>query len=152
MFYFFFNFFNVYFCERQRQRDGETECEQGRGRERGRQNLKQAPGLELSAQSLRRGSNACTMRSWPELKLDAQPTEPPWCPSLSIFNPQFIQSLPLAVIKTVHYPSHYHTTPFCSFVAPTSVRKWLALHLYLLSYSPYERRQGAGPTCVLLLL
>ena len=42
----------------------ETEHEQGRGRERERetQNPKQAPGSELSAQTLTRGSNSLTMR------------------------------------------------------------------------------------------
>ena len=44
-------------------RQGETEHEQGRGRERETQNLKQAPGSELSAQSLTRGSNSRTVRS-----------------------------------------------------------------------------------------
>ena len=41
-------------------REGETESEQGRGRERDRetQNLKQAPGSELSAQSPKWGSNS----------------------------------------------------------------------------------------------
>ena len=46
----------------------ETEHEQGRGRERGRQNLKQAPGSELSAQSQTQGLNSQTVRS--ELKSD----------------------------------------------------------------------------------
>ena len=46
------------------QRDRETESEE-------------APGSELSAQSLMRGSNPQTARSSPELKSDAQPTEPP---------------------------------------------------------------------------
>ena len=49
----------------------------GRGRERETQTLRQAPGSELSAQSPTRGSNPQTMRSWPEVKLDTQPTEPP---------------------------------------------------------------------------
>ena len=40
-------------------------------RERETQNKKQPPGSELSAQSLTRGSNPGTMRSWPELKSDA---------------------------------------------------------------------------------
>ena len=47
-------FLNVLFIfERERQ----TEHEWGRGRERGRQNLKQALGSALSAQSLMLGSN-----------------------------------------------------------------------------------------------
>ena len=51
------NIFLVFIFERER------ESEQGRGRERGRQNLKQAPGSELSAQSQTRGSNSQTVRS-----------------------------------------------------------------------------------------
>lgn len=56
---FFFFFFNVYLFLRER----ETECEPGSGRERGRQNPKQAPGSELSAQSPTWGLNPRTMRS-----------------------------------------------------------------------------------------
>ena len=41
----------------------ETECKQGRGRERETQNLKRAPGSELSAQSLMPGSNLGMRRS-----------------------------------------------------------------------------------------
>ena len=37
---------------------------------------------ELSAQSLTRGSNPRTVRSRPEPESDAQPTEPPRCPSI----------------------------------------------------------------------
>ena len=43
-------------------------------------NMKQAPGSELSAQNPMWGSNSRTVRSWPELKSDAQLTEPPRCP------------------------------------------------------------------------
>ena len=46
-------FFNIYLLLRQR----ETEHEQGSIRERETQNLKQAPGSELSAQSPMQGSN-----------------------------------------------------------------------------------------------
>ena len=70
-------FFNVYLFLRQR----ETEQERGRVRERETQNLKQAPGSELSAQSPTRGSNSRTARSWPEPKSFAQPTEPPRSPA-----------------------------------------------------------------------
>ena len=45
--------------EGQREREGET------------QNLKQAPGHELSAQSLTQGSNLESVRSRPEPKSDA---------------------------------------------------------------------------------
>ena len=51
-------FFNVYLFLRQ----GETQHEQGRVRETETQNLKQAPGSELSAQSPTRGSNSRTAR------------------------------------------------------------------------------------------
>ena len=47
----------------EREREREREREQGSGRERGRQNPKQALGSELSAQSLRQGSNPRTLRS-----------------------------------------------------------------------------------------
>ena len=61
--YFFFNFFfNVLFIfgtERDRAWTGVGQ------RERETQNRKQAPGSEPSAQSLTRGSNSRTARSWP---------------------------------------------------------------------------------------
>ena len=60
-FFFLIFFFNVYLFLRQR----ETEHERGRGRERETQNLKQAPGSELSAQSPMWGSNSQTVsQSW----------------------------------------------------------------------------------------
>ena len=52
--FFFFKCFYLFLRQR------ETEHEQGRGRERETQNLKQAPGSELSAQSPTRGSNSQT--------------------------------------------------------------------------------------------
>ena len=65
----------------ERERERETEHEWGEGqRERETQNPIQAPGSALSAQSPPRGSNPQTVRSWPEPKLDSQPTEPPRCP------------------------------------------------------------------------
>ena len=50
---------------RERERERETEYERGRGRERERetQNLKQAPGSELSAESLMQGLKSQTVRS-----------------------------------------------------------------------------------------
>ena len=56
-----------YLFLRERERE-ETVCEWGRGRERGTQNPKQAPGSQLSAQSLMQGSNSRLVRSRPELK------------------------------------------------------------------------------------
>ena len=67
--FFFLIFLNVFLfifeTERNRAWAGEGQ------RERETQNLKQAPGSELSAQSLTRGSNSQTVRSWPEPKSDA---------------------------------------------------------------------------------
>ena len=57
--FFFLIFLTFYLLLRQ----GETEHEQGRVRERETQNLKEAPGSELSAQSPTRGSNSRTARS-----------------------------------------------------------------------------------------
>ena len=70
-FSFFFNFFKFYLFLRERAWVGERQGE------RETQNLKQAPGAELSAQSPMRGSNSQTVRSRPEPKSDTQPTEPP---------------------------------------------------------------------------
>ena len=66
---FFLIFFLTFIYLFLRQR--ETEHERGRVRERETQNLKQAPGSELSAQSPTRGLNSRTARSWPEPKSDA---------------------------------------------------------------------------------
>ena len=70
---------SIYFWERERERERERENKQGRSREKETQNPKQAPGSKLSAQSPEPGVglNSRTARSRPELKSDAQPTEPP---------------------------------------------------------------------------
>ena len=61
--FFFFNFFSTFLfifgTERDRALTGEGQ------RERETQKRKQAPGSEPSAQSLTRGSNSRTARSWP---------------------------------------------------------------------------------------
>ena len=64
----------------ERERDRQTEHERGRGRERETQNLKEAPGSELSATEPDTGLEPMSVRPRPESKLDAQPTEPPRCP------------------------------------------------------------------------
>ena len=72
----------IYFWEKERDRalmGGGTE------EEKETQNLKQTPGSKMSAQSPTQGSNPQTMRSWPELKMDAQLIEPPRCPCPSLF-------------------------------------------------------------------
>ena len=55
----------MFIFEGERERGRETKCKQERGREieRETQDLKQAPGSELSAQSPIQGSNSQTMRS-----------------------------------------------------------------------------------------
>ena len=60
-------------------------------RERGTEDLKQAPGAELTAESLMWGSNSWTTRSWLEPKSDAQLTEPLRCPTVSPKNPALIR-------------------------------------------------------------
>ena len=76
----------IFGTERDRARAGKGQT----GRET--QNLKQAPASELSAQSPTWGSNSWTMRSWPELKLNAQPAEPSKCPS---------------IVNYIHHVVHY---------------------------------------------
>ena len=66
----------MFIFERERERERAVEGQ----RERKTQNPRQAPGSELSAQSPMWGSNPQTVRSGPEPKLGAEPTEPPRCP------------------------------------------------------------------------
>ena len=72
--FFFFLTFIHFLIERDRAWVGEGQ------RERETHNPKQAPGSELAAQSPTRVSDPWTVRSWPELKSDTRPTEPPRCP------------------------------------------------------------------------
>ena len=69
--FFVFYFFNFLFIFERQNASREEQ------RERETQNLKQATASELSAQSPTWGSNSGTVRSRPEPKSDAQPTEPP---------------------------------------------------------------------------
>ena len=78
----FFYIFNVYLLF---LRKAETEPEWGRGRERETQNSKQAPGSCCQHRAWHRAGTHRTVRSWPELKSDAQPTEPPRCPEIISF-------------------------------------------------------------------
>ena len=58
-----------------------TKHEWGKGRERERDTeSKRPPGSELLAQTLIQGLNSQTVKSRPEPKLDAQPTEHPGTP------------------------------------------------------------------------
>ena len=70
----------MFIFERERERD---RTQSGEGQREGEtKNPKQPPGSELSAQSPTRGSNILAVRSPPEPKSDAQPTEPPRRPSM----------------------------------------------------------------------
>ena len=82
--FYFYLFIYFFFWER--------ECKQGRDRERETENSKQAPSSELSAQSPMWGSNWWTSRSWPEPKLEAQPTETPRCPKVSLLTLDLLSS------------------------------------------------------------
>ena len=65
-------------------KERETECKRRKRegqRERETQNLNHTPGSKLSAQSPTWGLNSQTVRSRPEPKSGAQPTEPPRHPS-----------------------------------------------------------------------
>ena len=67
--FFFFLFFLVFLFIFETERDT---IWAGEGQREGEtQNLKQAPGSEVSAQSLTRSSNSRSVRSWPELKSGA---------------------------------------------------------------------------------
>ena len=73
LFYLFIlKFFNTLFTFESERRGGGTEREKNR-----RSEVDSA----LTEASPMRGSNSQTMRSWPELMLVAQPTEPPRCPT-----------------------------------------------------------------------
>ena len=63
----------MFIFEKERQSSSGRRAE----RERETQNLKQAPGSELSAHSSMWGSNSQTVRSQSESKSDTQPNEPP---------------------------------------------------------------------------
>ena len=75
----------IYFWQRERERERQSMRGGGAERERETQNLKQALGPELSAQTLMRGSNSQTVRSSSEPKSVVQLTEPPRCPILSLY-------------------------------------------------------------------
>ena len=73
-------------------------------RQEATQNLKQAPGSKLSAQSRTLGLNSETTRSWPETKSDTIPTEPPRRSCASLFL-TFLQVYPYLI-----YLSFSHST------------------------------------------
>ena len=95
------SFFLMFTLERKR----ESMSGRGTERERETQNLKQPPGPGLAAQSTTGGSNPWPMmRSWPELKSDTQPTEPPRCP----LRTQLLRGL-LSFLNT--WPSPWYWQP-----------------------------------------
>ena len=72
-----FIFFNIYFLERERQ----SKAREGQ-RERETQNQKQAPGSELSAQSLKQGLKPQTVRSWPSRSRSLNQLSHPGAPTI----------------------------------------------------------------------
>ena len=118
----------MFIFERERLSASRGEAE----RERQTQNPKRAPGSERSVQSLTWGSNSQTVRSWPELKSDAQLTEPPRCPGqdwfLKLTQLMFMLSTQskalihgLFVLNLTYVPSHLS---YClQVLLPPSPRK-----------------------------
>ena len=98
----------IYFWQRQGQREREA------------QNLKQAPGPEQSAQSPTRGSNPQTVRSWPEPKSNAQPTEPPRRPEIDFTSDLSLNTLSRSLWlfskrREKHFPLLAFKWPWSSF-------------------------------------
>ena len=78
-------------------------------RERETQTLKQAPGSELSAQSPKRGSDSQIVRSWPELKSEAQLTEPPRRPWVITNSTFYLKNLARGMLIHNRYLTHIKT-------------------------------------------
>ena len=140
----------------------------GSERERETQNLKQAPGSELSAQSPTRGLNSRTARSWPETKSDAQPTKPPRRPWPSLFLLPFQKSsdfnchsdswnqIPVKVLPLVSFlsrktyflrgtPSRFPTSMYLCKKVGGAAARWPATALMTnsSSHEPLEEQRGA---------
>ena len=99
----------MYYWETERDRAWAWEGQ----REEETQNLKQAPGSQCSAQSPTLDSNPQTVKSWPELKSDAQPTEPPRRPMMMILlTPHHLWG-PCVKHTLVHKPLEPQNDPFC---------------------------------------
>ena len=139
-FFFFFILEGEYFIlERDRAwvREGQ--------RERETKNLKQAPGSELSAQSPTQGSNPWTVRSWPEPKSGAQPTEPRRSPISCPFVQKLVTILCtlspgpfyLSLSDTCWLVSgltlHYNGCTVMSFTGP------LLTHILVAVFGPYSQ-------------
>ena len=90
-------------------------------RERETQNLKQALGFELSAQSPMRGLNSWTVRSWPELELDTQPTEPPRHPCWQFL---IMDSTCLINYESLYFLSFHSLWLCCTFLTFANVSKY----------------------------
>ena len=104
-------------------------------RERETQNLKQALGSALSAQSLTWGSNPQTARSWPELKSDAQLTEPPRRPSSFYLNSSYL-TYNVTSVPSVQYSDS--TLPYNTWCSSPQVRSLIpiAYLTHLLTHLP----------------
>ena len=101
----------IYFWEKQSMSRGRAE------REREAQNPKQAPGSEPSAESPMQGSSSWVswaMTSWPQPKLDAQPTEPPRRPL----------GVPFLFYGSSRYPRLISYIPYPALESTSSLRSF----------------------------
>ena len=95
-------------------RQKETEHEWGRVRERETQNLKQAPGCELSAESPTQVSDSRTARSWPEPKSDLNG----WATLAPLFRILFVRFM------------HMHVTRQFSLLFSIRLHKYTTSYLF----------------------
>ena len=128
--------------------------EGGAERERETQNPKQAPGSELSAQSLTWGSNPRTVRSWPELKPDAQPTEPPRRPKTSVMTldppglSRLISLSPGQLISNIKFTWKPDSLSSCNLTCSQTLgsRVWPSLGGHYSAYNIYVHCRKFGNT------
>ena len=113
----------IYFWERDRVWAGEEQ------RERETQNLKQAPGSELSAKSRTPGLNPGTLRSWPAYRL-SHPGAPEF---VSIFDRVVAIFLPSGCLSPVGLPrwrfASFTSSPQLNFTLPSKQTCWLLFYL-----------------------
>ena len=116
---FVFNFLNFYSFLRESewggQREGDTESKEGSG-------------SELSAQTPMRGLNPWTVRSWPELKLDTQLSEPPRRPSVCVCMCGFMPHIGLSALSAE--PTSDPLSPSLSAPPPCTCVFFLSLKKY----------------------
>ena len=90
-------------------------------RERETQNLKQAPGSEVSAQSPTRVLNSQAMRSWHKLKWDSQPTEPLRHPTFSRLLMKQLNCSPASLYQLTSTITIYQNCLFIYLTSPLTL-------------------------------